>query len=1196
MKEPHEYLELYLNKPIEASLTALDNIQKEVDTVGKSIPNSLQMFPFYLKSLEALKGKINGINFEVSKETLTQFVLSLMEVEMADAMDVFDQKTTEVVSKVNAIIDSVNQSNEAFNQSLYDDCNKDNEIFIHLKQKHEVLIGYSDIVTNICARYGITSSDINIDENTLSPEKLNKLYDHYIKYLRNTKEDINPITILKNKVPNVRMQGVIILIILILCYTPLLSVVSIAATCGAIYSIKVQANKAKYFGILQALIYNINPDRLDHSVVDQSLLLPTDLDNNSIEAFFEEHPEKDTGELGQIMDEFDSMSEQYDPENNLAKEHLEFRNKFELIIPQIDEIATEGKNKFNQRKSYILKLLDEVILSAQAKYQEMKDAYVGFGSKFIEDGVFDSKLTLGFNNYIEEYVDIGEKNIIIRPGSDEKLLNSFVKCLFVNAITHVNYMKMQVHVIDPNNMGQVIMPFYKQDLDSRIKIIQSNTGEVIKKFTEIAQKNYELMQGLSIAEYNRQCAESNRDTIPYNLLFVLSQPKEIEETENLNALFQYSASSGVLIWMISDNMPATENTYLFLEPFAGVAHPIRFQDDRRWCNQVANNYLEAIDSYKPPALQWKKFMSVACPIEKRWTFNADDNMYLYPGFQNGDPELCKGYPLGNGGNVHALGVGTTGAGKSIFIHHMIQTMCEMYSPRELQLWLTDFKGTEFKFYMASEEFPYTLPHIKACLCTSDGDYATSVFHAVRVITDRRFEQMKNPNEHRDWLEYDDGENIPNFDNAKNWNRYWREKAKQKEDNRYIDNCYARVLLLSDEFQVIFQTASQKNLEVIFTDMTQISKLGRAANVHMFFVSQSMKGTLSADILNQFSLRFALRCTPDVSQDIMGTPYAAENLPKFGGLYVSATGIKKEDQPKFSTPNIDTNTIHESTKELAIKAEEENMPKNKLITYEEATKHPIQELIDFYGVLERKGKLPEDSTLMVLGERMAYSENTAPDNFIVAKKNNENILFCCNDNTDFVMFFNTLIKNIELNGQNPLIVFNSQVEDLSYIIDAKSHITNHEMHDDLLDISCLEMSKWMTNLYKSREESGKDSPIWIFLVGWDKGTGFGVDMNYDVRGNMNTFLAQAGAYNIHVVMMIESMIGISPGTVNAFKYRIAGKCSIDDSMALIDTKQAGMAYEMKSGWIFVKRDGAVTRDKIYISDVTREIEAAEIVLN
>lgn len=1196
MKEPQEYLELYLEKPIEASLTALDNVQKEVETVGNSIPNSLQLFPSYLKSLEALKGKIERIGFEVSKETLTQFVLSLMEVEMADAVDLFDQKTTEVVSKVNDIIDAVNQDNEAHNQSLYADCDKDNEIFIELKQKHEVLIGYSDIVTNICARYGITSSDIAIDENTLSPEKLNKLYDHYIKYLRNTKEDVNPITMLKNKVPNVKMQGALILIVIVLCYTPLLSIVSLAATVGAIYSIKTQADKAKYFGILQALIYNINPDRLDHSIVDQSLLLPTDLDNSSIEAFFEEHPDKDTGELGKVMDEFDAMVEQYNPDNNLAKEHLEFRNKFEMAIPDIDEIVTKGKNKFDQRKSYILKLLDETVLTAESTYQKMKDEYVGFGDNFIENGVFDTKLTLGFNNYIEEYIDIGEKNLIIRPGSDEKLLNSFLKCLFVNAITHVNYMKMQVHVIDPNNMGQIIMPFYKQDLDARIKIIQSNTGEVIEKFTQIAQKNYEIMQGLSISEYNKQCEETNRDTIPYNLLFVLSQPKEIEETENLNALFQYSASSGVLIWMVSDNMPASDNTYLFLEPFAGVAHPIRFQDDRKWCNKVADNYLKAIENYKPPALEWKKFMTVACPHAKRWTFNADDNMYLYPGFQNGDPELCKGYPLGNGGNVHALGVGTTGAGKSIFIHHMVQTMCEMYSPRELQLWLTDFKGTEFKFYMASEEFPYTLPHIKACLCTSDGDYATSVFHAVRVITDRRFEQMKNPNEHRDWLEYDDSENIPNFDNAKNWNRYWRERAKQKEDERYIDNCYPRVLLLSDEFQVIFQTASPKNLEVIFADMTQISKLGRAANVHMFFVSQSMKGTLSADILNQFSLRFALRCTADVSQDIMGTPYAAENLPRFGGLYVSATGIKKEDQPKFSTPNISTDTIHESTKELALLAKEEHMPENRLITYEEATKHPIQELVDFYGSLGRKGKLPQDGTLMVIGERMAYSENAAPDNFIVGKKNNENILFCCNDNTDFVMFFNTLKKNIELNGENPLCIFNSQVDDLSYIIDAEGNITNSEMHGSLLNESCTAMSSWMMNLYKSREASGKDSPIWIFLIGWDKGTGFGVDMDYSVRGNMNTFLAQAGAYNIHVVMMVESMSGISPSTVNAFKYRIAGKCSTEDSMSIIETKQAGMAYEMKSGWVFVRRDGVITRDKIYISEVEREIAASEIVLS
>ena len=1195
MKEPKEYLDLFLVKPIDASINALENVQKEIEGVGKNIPNTLQMFPQYLNSLSDLRNKINSINFEVSSETLSSFVTNLMVTEVADAQDLFSDKTDEFIKRLNDLYSKINEENLAYNQELYNSCDVENEIFIELKNKHEVLLGYSDNITNLCMRYGITSSDININENTLTTNKLNKLYDHYIDYLRNTKEDINPITILKNKVPNVRMQGLIVLILIVLCFTPILSLVSILSVVSAIYCIKTQAKKAKYFGILQALIYNINPDRLEHACVDESLLLPTDINQDNIDNFFKEYPDKDTGELSKIMDEFDTMCERFDPENTVEKEHVKFRNAYDLIRPEINSISTEGKNKFDHKKNYVNKLLDEVIRTAEAEYQKLKDEYVGFGDKFIEDGVFDSKLTLGFNNYIEEYVDIGEKNVIIRPGSDSKFLTSFIRCMFVNAITHVNYMKMKVHVLDPNKIGEDIMPFYKQDLDSRIKIIQNGTGDVIKEHVDLAQKNAQLMQGLSISEYNKECEATNRDTIPYSLLFILSQPKEVEETEHLNSLFENSAKYGVMIWMVSENMPATSDTHLFIEPFAGVQHPIKFQDDRKWCNKVADNYIKAIDSYKPPSLSWDKFMEVACPPEAQWTFNADDNMYLYPGFQNGDPELCKAYPLGNGGNVHAIGVGTTGAGKSIFIHHIIQTMCEMYSPRELQLWMCDFKGTEFKFYMANEEFPYSLPHIKACLCTSDGDYATSVFHALRVITDRRFEQMKNPNEHRDWLVYDDGEFIPNFDNSKNWNIYWRERAKQTEDIRYIDNCYPRVFLVSDEFQVIFQTSSPKNLEMITADMTQISKLGRAASVHMFFTSQSMKGTLSADILNQFSLRFALRCTSDVSNDIMGTPYAAENLPKFGGLYVSATGIKKEDQPKFSTPFIGTETIHESTKKLAIRAKEENMPVNHLITYEEATKHPIDELNEFYGKLERQGKLPDNATLMVMGERMAYSENKAPDNFIVAKKNNENIMAVFSDNTDFVMFFNTIIRNLELNTEESLVVINSQVEDLSYIIDAESAITNKEMHLDLLRVSCAEMVKWLQGLLNSRAKSGKDSPVWVFLIGWDKGTGVGVDPDFDLRSRINSLLAQLGVYHIHIVMLSASAQGISPSTIAAFKYRICGKCSLDDSTSVIETKQASMGYEMATGWMFIRRDNDITRDKLYISEVTREITAAEIII-
>lgn len=1188
MQEPREYLENAITLPIQNGIQALENIQQEVETVGKSMPSTLQVFTGYLDSLTKLRERIQNISLNVSVENMTQFVCALQEEEYQEADELFMTKCDELTQRAQDIIEGIQNANKEHNRGVYGDVDNENSIFLELKQKHETLLGYSSMVTDLCTRYGITATDFAIDESTISPEQLNKLYTEYIKYLRSTKEAINPITILKERVPDPMIQGGIILGVIVACFLPILSILSIAFMFGTIYSIQTQSKKAKYYGVLQALLYNVNPDHLAHATVDTSLLLPETIDMATVDT--SEYPE-----LAAIEVELDAIEEEYDPEKTVKGKQLEYMNEFNMIIPEAHKLVTEGRKNFEQKKNYVLKLLDEVKRTAEAQYQKMKDEYVGFGDKFIDDGYFDTKLTLGFSNYIEEYVDIGNKNVIIRPGTDEALLNSFIKCLFVNAITHVNYMKMCVYVIDPNNMGQCIMPFYRSDLDKHLKIVQNNVGDILSKFTDIAQKNYELMQGLTIDEYNKKCQELNRDTIDYNLLLVLSQPKELEETEKLNALFQYSATSGIFIWMVSDTMPATDSTHLFIEPFAGVQHPIRFQDDRKWCAKVSENYLAAIDSYKPPSLAWPKFMTVACTPEQQWTFDADDNMYLYPGFQNGDPALCKSYPLGNGGNVHALGVGTTGAGKSIFIHHIIQTLCEMYSPRELQLWLCDFKGTEFKFYMSSNEFPYTLPHIKACLCTSDGDYATSVFHAVRVITDNRFEQMKNPNEHRDWLKYDDGESVPNFDNAKNWNRYWREKAKQTNDERYIDNCYPRVFLVSDEFQVIFQTASPKNLDAIKEDMTQISKLGRAANVHMFFTSQSMKGTLSGDILNQFSLRFALRCTADVSQDIMGTSYAAENLPKFGGLYVSATGIKKEDQPKFSTPFISTDQIHDSTKILAERAIKDNMPKNDLITYEEATKHPIAELEEFYKKLDKEGKLPDNGTLMVIGERMAYSENRAPDNFIVGKKNNENILACLSDYTDFVMFFKTIMMNINLNKTKATVIINSQVEDLSYIVDAESNITNPDLHGELLNKSCKEIQNWITNLIQSRAGSGKDSPIWIFLLGWDKGTGFGVDPDINIKSKINAALQQAGVYNIHIVLLNVGMVGVSPATVNGCKYRIAGKCSADDSSALIGTRQAGMAYEMKTGWVFVEREGAITRDKLYISEIEREIAASEVVL-
>ena len=130
----------------------------------------------------------------------------------------------------------------------------------------------------------------------------------------------------------------------------------------------------------------------------------------------------------------------------------------------------------------------------------------------------------------------------------------------------------------------------------------------------------------------------------------------------------------------------------------------------------------------------------------------------------------------------------------------------------------------------------------------------------------------------------------------------------------------------------------------------------------------------------------------------------------------------------------------------------------------------------------------------------------------------------------------------------------------------------------------------------RAKNKKDTPVWIFLLGWDKGSGFGIETDISLRTRMNAFLQTAGEYHIHVIFINTGMTGISPSTTGACAYQIAAKCTLDDSTSCIGTKQASLHYSgMPTGWIFSKNNGIITRDKLYISEIKREITSAQIVI-
>lgn len=1286
MKSIDEYIALLVDDPYKKSLDGLDSYDSRFQRFQEERPDNLTVFKPHLKKISNFRNALDSLKFEFNLEVVRAVILDDLSKEQEEWLRQEESAINEIDQQVLNLKEQIERSNKEYNQRLIASNKSSNVGFEQLESKRKQLETYSDKIFDICSQYGITTSMVNIDESMFSLDELDKMYDDYLAYMQKESAGVNIVSKFRSKVPDTMTQGVVLLVILIACFTPILDIVSIGFFALLAANQISNVNRYKYYSILLAVVFNVKPENMGYTALDESQLLPEELTTEMLDS------DERFSKFEQIYDEVSAKFEGTGP----AVEQARFLSEWSAKMPENQEKINGYKSVYEGRVDRLKKDVEDEIEFLNKEYERLKSEYKFIGERFSKHLTFNGTYVLGLHDdCVEESVNTGDKNIVIRPCHDPSLMNKFIQTMFINAIGNVCPGKLKVIVYDPNNFGRGLMPLYKADLKEYVEFYNSDLDKILNEQIDYVQNNFKEMSGKTINEFNQKCEEVGITPIAYRLIIILSQPKTVEEDEQLQNFLEYSATGGVYIWVVSDNIQARD-AYVFRRPFEGVENPIVDMVNDEWCGKVANNYIQAIDDSKPKGLLWQSFIQNVWPEEKTWTGDASKYIDFYAGYHNGDPTEYKPYTLGNEGNVHAIGVGTSGAGKSVFLNHLIGTMCRVFSPKQLALWLCDFKGVEFKAYMhslrpkaarlckpfkvmpddtpsmdddwkevfgyykynpetkeylysaeptsdctelhkfkqpvkngkvkmkngkevtpvpkADTTFPdnmemYSLPHIDACLCTSDGDFATSLFKAFRTKAERRYDDL----------------GFIGVKNMPGWNSKVKGLIGTRKPDKMIEthtklwketdfnpiwseaDLWPRVLFICDEFQVIFQKADPKNVDKIKGDIQYIAKVARACGMHIFFTSQSMKGTVSSDILANFTLRFALRCEPEVSMDIIGSKRASEIREKNGYLIVQSQEMKTpEDQKKYKTPFLNDepgsgitteSELFDNIKYLYQKAEEWKLPKKDVISYEEKTTHPIQELVDLYERLDKEGRRPE-SGVFFLGNRMAYSTNKAPDNIILGSRNNTNIISCFGDTTDFVQFFSELVCNINNNKNPGTIIINSQVADLSYLTDAENVITYPDKHKHLVSekFSCVQMIDWIDKLFTVRKESGKkDSPVWVFLLGWDKGKGFGIEPDTGKRSKLVGIMQTAGEYNIHFIFINSSMTGISAAVIAACKHRIAGKCSLDDSMALLGNKAASVNYEIATGWMFSWNDGVTTRDKIYVTPLEREIAATEIVL-
>lgn len=263
--------------------------------------------------------------------------------------------------------------------------------------------------------------------------------------------------------------------------------------------------------------------------------------------------------------------------------------------------------------------------------------------------------------------------------------------------------------------------------------------------------------------------------------------------------------------------------------------------------------------------------------QNMWFATTAKGIDIRPGLRDEEDPL----PMELGDDcVHALMAGRTGAGKSVALHAIITGLMFEYAPWELNINLADFKIVEMSKYGNSHyeeegvKRAAKAPHVGKIAATDGMEYVLSLMYDM-------YEQMDI--------------------RQKVFAAMGIQKLSQYREMFGV--VLPREILIVDEFQQMYELATPKQAEIINQLIKMITKLGRATGYHLFFTSQSMSGTVRADVLANFKLRLCLPASEDVSSLVLGNKAASELTgPKSRGyLIANSEGGAKEFNQEFKVP-------------------------------------------------------------------------------------------------------------------------------------------------------------------------------------------------------------------------------------------------------------------------------------------------------
>ncbi len=456
----------------------------------------------------------------------------------------------------------------------------------------------------------------------------------------------------------------------------------------------------------------------------------------------------------------------------------------------------------------------------------------------------------------------------------------FLREMLMRLLSSTPLVQLEIVLVDALSLGGIFnlaRRLLHKDNDfiyqRRILTESKEIEEALKHLYEYLKVNLqEKLAGFrDFAHYN----EEKEDRLPLKALFLSGVDTLSKDAlYYLEKIMRFGSKNGVLSFVNLEsekNNKSAEDLKRYAEFFRYITSFERLKylnveviNDQGIQSQHMKDFADKIKAYYEKKKAVKRELKDLQKDEKFWTESSQFKVSVPVGWDINHKEVC--FEIGNEQN-HTLICGRSGSGKSNFLHVLIQNLAFYYAPNEVQLFLLDYKeGVEFNAYVADP----ALEHARLVSVASSISYGITFLKWLCDEMQKRADRFKQFN-------------------VKDLNNY-RKHEKMP-----------RLIVVIDEFQVLFSESISKEKERAERYLTTILKKGRSYGVHLILATQTMCGTdINRSLMAQIANRIALSMDAEDSNSILSDDVACELMPPTEGIFNNNGGHQKY-HTKMSIP-------------------------------------------------------------------------------------------------------------------------------------------------------------------------------------------------------------------------------------------------------------------------------------------------------